>query len=87
MILADEPHLMLCEVKDPQNLPTWVRENSLPNQLRQSVLLSTYKEIFCSGQSLMLQGKAINNNEKKQHAEIFVHCTSEEIKSTLIIFR
>lgn len=85
MILADEPHLMLYEVKDPQSLPTWPRENSLPNQLRQSVitLYTTYKEISCCGQSLMLQGKAINNNEKKQHTEIFVHCAREEMKRNL----
>lgn len=85
MILADEPHLMLYEVKDSQSLPTWPRENSLPNQLRQSVitLYTTYREISCCGQSLMLQGKAINNNEKQQRTEIFVHCAREEMKRNL----
>lgn len=84
MILADEPHLMLYEVKDPQSLPTWPRENSLPNQLRQSVftLCATYKEI-CSGQSLVLQGKAVNNNEKKPHTETFIPCAREEMKRNL----
>lgn len=85
MILADEPHLMLYEVKDPQSLPTWPRENSLPNQLRQSVitLCATYKEISCSGQSLVLQRKAVNNNEKKTHTETFVPCAREERKRNL----
>lgn len=84
-ILADEPHLMLYEVKDPQSLPTWPRENSLPNQLRQSVitLCATYKEISCSGRSLVLQGKAVNNNEKKPHTETFIPCAREEMKRNL----
>lgn len=85
MILADEPHLMLYEVKDPQSLPTWPRENSLLNQLRQSIitLYATYKEISCSGQSLVLQGKAVNNNEKELRTETFVPCTREEMKRNL----
>jgi len=85
MILADEPHLILYEVKDPQSLPTWPRENSLPNQLRQSVttLYTTYKEISCCGQSLMLQRKPVHNIEKKQHTEIFVRWAREEMKRIL----
>lgn len=53
MILADEPHLMVYEVKDPQSLPTWSRENSLLALLRQYLITvyTTYKEISCCGHS------------------------------------
>lgn len=85
MILAYELHLMLYEVKDLQSLPTWPRQNSLPNQLRQSIitLYATYKEIPCSGQSLVLQGKAVHSKEKKVHTETFSSCTTEEMKRNL----
>lgn len=85
MIPADEPHLMLYEVKDPQSLPTWPSESSLPNQLRQPVitLYATYKDISCSGQSLVLQGKAVNNNEKKLHTEAFIPCARQGMKKYL----